>query len=150
MLPTKLRGTGGEYFSAFLLSARWNLDVVIADSEGFDLLIRDPNGEFPGRPVKAVSVKSRVRSNAKSLTFNIQDSYNSLCREAEKWDAEPYFAFLAYHRFQGDGLIHFLLVRACPENSSLFGPTTFKFRVAWKMKSNGNFRYFTLPVEQRT
>lgn len=46
MIPTKLRGTGGEYLTAFFLSAYWDLDVTIADSEGFDLLVRDPNGHY--------------------------------------------------------------------------------------------------------
>jgi hypothetical protein len=139
---------GGEYFTAFLLSARWDLDVVIADSEGFDLLVRDPKGQFPGKPLKAISVKSRVQSNDKSLTFQIQNSYHSLRQAAKKWHADPYFAFLAYHRFEAGGRIHFMLVRACPENSNLFGPRTFEFRVARKMKSNENFRYFVLPVQQ--
>ncbi len=149
MVPTRLRGTGGEYLTAFFLSAKWNLDVTIADSEGFDLLVRDPNGELPGKELKAISVKSRVRKNAKSLTFNIEDSYPSLLREARKWKAEPYFAFLAFHRFEGTGRIHFMLVRASKENSSLFGSRAFKFRKAWKLKSTNNFQYFVLPVEPK-
>jgi len=69
------------------------MDVTIADSEGFDLLVRDSEGKLPGKELKAISVKSRVRNNAKSLTFNIQDSYRSLEQEARRWNAEPYFAF---------------------------------------------------------
>lgn len=150
MLPTKLRGTGGEYVTAFFLSAHWNLDVTIADNEGFDLLVRDPSGQLPGKELKAISVKSRVRTNAKSLTFNIRDSYSSLCREAEKWNAEPYFAFVAFHRFEAQGRVHLMIVRACQENRRLFGSRTFKFREAREMKSNENFRYFVLPVEFRS
>jgi hypothetical protein len=125
MFSTKLRGTAGEFLAAFLLSARWDMEVVIADSEGFDLLARDPTGKLPGKHTKAISVKSRVRKDAKSLTFNIRDSYRLLCREARKWDAEPYFAFVAFHRFEGEGRVHFMLVRACRENARLFGPGTF-------------------------
>ncbi len=149
MLSTKLRGTGGEYFTAFFLSACWNLEILIANSEGFDLLVQDPQSQLPGKQLKAISVKSRVRRDAKSLTFNIQESYHSLLREAEKWNAEPYFAFLAFHRFEGEGRVHFMLVRACQDNLHLFGPRTFKFRVAWKTNSNENFRYFLLPVERK-
>ena len=148
MLQTKLRGTGGEFFTAFLLSAHWGMEVLIADSEGFDLLAKDPKGRLPGKQTKAISVKSRVRKDDKSLTFNIENSRRSLCREAKAWNAEPYFAFLAFHRFEGEGQIHFMLVRACRENRHLFGPGTFKFRRARRMKSTKHFRYFVLPLQE--
>ncbi len=148
MYESKLRGVASEYWVAYFLSARWDLEVLIADSKGFDLLVKDPKGRLPGKRLKAISVKSRVRHKPSNLDINV--NYSSLCEETTKWNAEPYFAFLSFHRFEGEERIHFMLVRACRENQEFFSATTksFRFRKAWKMKSTENFRYFLLTLER--
>lgn len=84
-------GDFGELLVSYYLVKK-RLHVIVAKSEGFDLLINDTKGFlFEKDKLIGISVKTRQKS---SLCLDLRKAYDKLKNAAEVWKFMPYFCFV--------------------------------------------------------
>lgn len=86
-------GTGdfGELLVSYYLVKK-RLHVIVAKSEGFDLLVNDIEGKlFEKNRLIGISVKTRQK---RSLCLDLEAGVDKLKEAAEIWKFIPYFCFV--------------------------------------------------------
>jgi hypothetical protein len=84
-------GDFGELLVSYYLVKK-RLHVIVAKSEGFDLLVNDTEGLlFAKDRLIGISVKTRQKS---SLCLNVGIASEKLLRAAKIWKFVPYFCFV--------------------------------------------------------
>ncbi|MEM3479190.1 MAG: hypothetical protein QW702_02265 [Candidatus Bathyarchaeia archaeon] len=91
---TKLLGDFGEYLLAWFLRSRFGVNLSLVKTEGVDLLCVDKDGAlFPKDRNIAISVRTRERIKERVLD-NVNADWSKIEGAAERWNAEPYFAYV--------------------------------------------------------
>jgi hypothetical protein len=91
----RLLGNFGELTIAWWLNSKYNINTIMADTTGFDLLALDKDGRFfPKNRNVAISVKARERGTKKDKISgdNVFWHLEKLENSAKEWNAEPWFA----------------------------------------------------------
>jgi hypothetical protein len=84
----------GELLVSYYLVKK-KLHVIVAKSEGFDLLVNDTRGLFFEKDrLIGINVKTRQK---RSLCLDLTKSYEKLKRAAKIWKFAPYFCFVSPH-----------------------------------------------------
>jgi|GEM_PF-4967346 len=84
-------GDFGELLVSYYLVKR-KVHVIVAKSEGFDLLVNDANGFlFEKDRLIGISVKTRQKG---SLCLDLRKAYSRLRTAAKIWKFVPYFCFV--------------------------------------------------------
>jgi hypothetical protein len=84
-------GEFGELLVSYYLVKK-KVHVIVAKSEGFDLLVNDRNGLFFEKDkLIGICVKTRQKH---SICLDLSIAYEKLMRASEIWKFEPYFCFV--------------------------------------------------------
>jgi len=90
-IHVRISGNFGELLVSYILVTE-KLHVIIADSEGVDLLIKDKEKKiFNENKLIGISVKSRKN---KSHSEDLTNSIENLESASETWGFIPYFCFV--------------------------------------------------------
>ena len=87
-------GDFGESFIAYLL-AKEGIEVVRANTVGFDLLAIDQTGKlFPKKKLIGISVKARISKTHKRYRPTIPMGSAKIWMSMKKWDADAYIGIV--------------------------------------------------------